>query len=107
MIRGYLVEDAALDKKFRNLKCHYKTIKDNNKKTKTGQGRVCWEYFNIMDEIFDGDKTINIENILSSMAACTREQKENVEIETASNSNIQSNKGKFISKTIIYTYSLV
>ncbi|CAG9832265.1 unnamed protein product [Diabrotica balteata] len=65
---GYIVTEDILDKKFRNMKCHYKTIKDNNKKTKTGQGRVKWEYFDIMDNIFQEDKTINPDEVLSSMS---------------------------------------
>lgn len=64
--KGYSVSETILDRKFRNMKHHYKTIVDNNKKTKTGRGRICWEYFNAFEEIFVEDKTIHSGPILSS-----------------------------------------
>ncbi|CAH1109674.1 unnamed protein product [Psylliodes chrysocephalus] len=65
-VHGMLEEDD-LDRKIRNLKHHYKTIKDNNKKTKTGQGRIVWEYYQMFEEIFVDDRTINHGVILSSL----------------------------------------
>jgi len=51
----------------RNLKHTYKTIKDNNKKTSTGRGRIGWEWYNDMENIFREDRTINIGPTLASM----------------------------------------
>lgn len=53
----------------RNLKHTYKNIKDNNKKTSTGRGRINWEWFDIMEDIFREDKTINIGATISSMVS--------------------------------------
>ncbi|XP_072377499.1 uncharacterized protein [Diabrotica undecimpunctata] len=64
---NYMVCEEDLDRKMRNLKHHYKTIKDNNKKSSTGRGRIIWEYFNMFEEIFADDKTINHGKIYSSL----------------------------------------
>ncbi|EFN69923.1 hypothetical protein EAG_00764, partial [Camponotus floridanus] len=56
---GYNVSEDILDRKMRNMKRSYKTIKENNKKSTTGRGRVSWEYFDTFEEIFANDKTIN------------------------------------------------
>lgn len=53
----------------RNLKHFYKSIKDNNKKTNTGHGRINWEWYDIMENIFREDKTINIGSTLASMVS--------------------------------------
>lgn len=37
---GYNVNEDLLDRKMRNLKQSYKSIKNNNKKTSTGRGRL-------------------------------------------------------------------
>ncbi|CAG9772853.1 unnamed protein product [Ceutorhynchus assimilis] len=63
---GYNITVQELDCKMRNIKHHYKTIKDNNK-NKTGRGRIVWEYYDIVDELFLDDKTINHGKILNSM----------------------------------------
>lgn len=62
------MNEEILDRKMRNLKQSYKSIKDNNKKTTTGRGRINWEWFDIMEDIFREDRTINIGPTLSSMA---------------------------------------
>lgn len=67
-LKNYNVNEEILDRKMRNLKQSYKSIKDNNKKTTTGRGRINWEWFDIMEDIFRDDRTINIGPTLSSMA---------------------------------------
>lgn len=67
-LKNYNVNEEILDRKMRNLKQSYKSIKDNNKKTTTGRGRINWEWFDIMEDIFREDRTINIGPTLSSMA---------------------------------------
>lgn len=65
---GYAnLNEDFLDRKMRNMKKSYKTIKDNNKKSSTGRGRVSWEYFETFEEIFADDVTINCCSTLSSM----------------------------------------
>lgn len=54
-----------LDRKLRNLKKTYKDNKD--KKNKTGESCIKWEYFEIMDDIFFNDKTMNPTHTISSM----------------------------------------
>ncbi|XP_050516598.1 uncharacterized protein LOC126891464 [Diabrotica virgifera virgifera] len=49
------------------MKQTHKTIKDNKDKKRTGRGQVSWEYFDIMEDIFGEDKTINIGHTISSM----------------------------------------
>lgn len=40
-MHGYTnINEETLDRKMRNMKISYKTIKENNKKTSTGRGRV-------------------------------------------------------------------
>ncbi|CAL1678838.1 unnamed protein product [Lasius platythorax] len=65
--QGYNVNEDAVDRKMRNMKKSYRTIKDNNKKSSTGRGRVHWEYFDIFEDIFRNDATINHGPTLSSM----------------------------------------
>lgn len=67
-LKNYNVNEEILERKMRNLKQSYKSIKDNNKKTITGRGRINWEWFDIMEDIFREDRTINIGPTLSSMA---------------------------------------
>lgn len=47
---GYSVDEDTLDRKMRNMKRTYKTIKENKKKSITG--RVSWEYYNTFQDIF-------------------------------------------------------
>lgn len=61
------LNEDLLDRKMRNMKKSYKNIKDNNKKSNTGRGRVSWEYFETFEEIFANDMTINCSSTLSSM----------------------------------------
>lgn len=65
---GYtnLTEDT-LDRKLRNLKKTFRTIKDNNRKSSTGRGRITWEYYDIFEEIFIDDRTINFGPTISSL----------------------------------------
>lgn len=42
-LHNYNIIEEILDRKMRNLKQSYKNIKDNNKKTNTGHGRITWE----------------------------------------------------------------
>jgi len=44
----------------RNLKQSYKNIKDNNKKTSTGRGRITWDWYETMEDIFK--ETLNIKD---------------------------------------------
>lgn len=62
------ITEDTLDRKFRNLKKTYRAIKDNNKKSSTGRGRITWEYFDTFEEIFSDDRTINFGPTLSSMS---------------------------------------
>lgn len=75
--KGYNVNADTLDRKMRNMKATFTKIKDNNKKSKTGRGRVNWEYFERFNEIFAEDKTINISNVITSIVVndieCRRE----------------------------------
>jgi len=65
---GYAnLNEDLLDRKMRNMKKSYKNIKENNKKTSTGRGRVSWEYFDTFEEIFANDVTINCCPTLSSI----------------------------------------
>lgn len=65
---GYAdLNEDLLDRKMRNMKKSYKNIKDNNKKSSTGRGRVSWEYFDTFEDIFANDITINCSSTISSM----------------------------------------
>lgn len=59
------VPEDILDRKMRNMKKTYRTIKDNQKLT--GRGRITWEYFEIFENMFFDDKTINTGPTFSSM----------------------------------------
>lgn len=59
------VTEDILDRKMRNMKKTYRTIKDNQKLS--GRGRITWDYFEIFEDIFFEDKTINTGPTLSSM----------------------------------------
>jgi len=50
------VTEDILDRKMRNMKKTYRTIKDNKKLS--GRGRITWEYFETFENIFFDDKTI-------------------------------------------------
>lgn len=65
--KGYQITWAALDRKWRNLKKTYTTIKDNSRKT--GRGRMTWEYLDVFDEIYIRDETINLPPTISSSVA--------------------------------------
>lgn len=73
---GYTnVDEDLLDRKMRNMKRSYKTIKDNNKKNSTGRGRVSWEYYDILENIYAEDKTINHGSTLESTNIAGTSQK--------------------------------
>ncbi|KAK5648095.1 hypothetical protein RI129_002987 [Pyrocoelia pectoralis] len=83
---GYSVTEELLDRKMRNMKKSYKTIKDNNKKSNTGRGRISWEYFDTFEEIFADDVTINCSSTISSMQKDTASGNTNdAEVNTFSN----------------------
>ncbi|EFN86471.1 hypothetical protein EAI_04618, partial [Harpegnathos saltator] len=56
-VNGYTDENMVdiLDKKMRNMKRSYKIIKENNKKSTTGRGRISWEYYDIFEDLFAKD----------------------------------------------------
>lgn len=62
---GYSVTPDMCDKKFRNLKITFKTIRDKMKKT--GRARQHWAYFNTMEEIFKTDSTVNPPCLIASL----------------------------------------
>jgi hypothetical protein len=62
---GYNFTDHSVERKFRNLKSHFLKIKDNN--TKTGRGRKSWQYFDVMEEIFERDRCVNPTSCISSI----------------------------------------
>jgi len=65
--KNYHVDENIFDCKMRNLKKSYRNLLDNNKKTNTGRGRITWEWYNNMEEIFREDRTVHIGPTLSSM----------------------------------------
>lgn len=67
------VTTDMLDRKMRNLKHSFKLIKDNNKKSTTGRGRIQWEWYEIMEDIFLEDRTINTGHTLSSLPPTSQE----------------------------------
>ncbi|XP_024891590.1 uncharacterized protein LOC112467274 [Temnothorax curvispinosus] len=62
---NYNVTVDILDRKMRNMKKTYRTIKDNQKSS--SRGRITWEFFETFENIFFDDKTMNIGPTLSSM----------------------------------------
>lgn len=64
--KHYYVTESVLDAKFRNLKHHYKFIKDN--KGKSGRGRISWDFFEQMDDLLQNDRSVNPGPILATMA---------------------------------------
>lgn len=88
--KGYNVTEDQLDRKIRNMKKTYRTIKDNNKKTSSGRGRISWEYFDIFEEIFEEDCTINIGSTLSSLNELRENEQEELHTEE-SNSSLSYN----------------
>lgn len=69
----------------RNLKQSYRSLKDNNKKNSTERGAISWEWYEIIEDIFREDETINIDATLSSMTF--PEKKENTQSTTLSTSS--------------------
>lgn len=63
--KGYSINADNLDKKMRNMKNRYKTIK--LKRHSTGQGQITWDYFADFEDIFENDRTINCGPTISSM----------------------------------------
>ncbi|KAJ8973473.1 hypothetical protein NQ317_013467, partial [Molorchus minor] len=64
---GYDVKGDIIDKKFRNMKNTFNKIKDNKKTKRTGRGVIQWPYYTKFDSIFVDDKTVNINNIISTL----------------------------------------
>ncbi|CAG9771337.1 unnamed protein product [Ceutorhynchus assimilis] len=79
--KGYIVTIDLLDRKFRNMKKTYKDNKD--KKKTTGESSITWEYFEIMDEIFFNDKTMNPTTTISSMEPVLKNSKVNLNSEVS------------------------
>jgi len=94
---GYTnVSEDILDRKMRNMKRSYKTIKENNKKSTTGRGRLSWEYFDTFEEIFANDKTINPNSTLESTinietVVPTTEQSTELSVTEKENENFSTN----------------
>lgn len=59
------VTEDILGRKMSNMKKTYRIIKDNQKLS--GRERITWEHFEIFENIFFDDKTMNIGPTLSSM----------------------------------------
>ena len=78
--KNYNINEAILDRKMRNLKKSYRNLVDNNKKTSTGRGRINWEWYNNMEEIFKEDRTVHIGPTLSSitMTMANNEESNNI-----------------------------
>jgi len=74
----------------RNLKKSYRNLLDNNKRTSTGRGRITWEWYNNMEEIFREDRTVHIGPTLSSMPTENNTVNENFCALTTSTCNDQS-----------------
>lgn len=69
---GYVgVDEDMLDRKMRNMRRSYKMIKENNNRSSTGRGRVCWQYYDIFEDIFCDDRTINHSSTLQSTLSNT------------------------------------
>ena len=68
----------------RNLKKSYRNLVDNNKKTSTGRGRINWEWYNNMEEIFKEDRTVHIGPTLSSMTMTMANNEESNNIPSTS-----------------------
>lgn len=49
------IDEDFLDRKMRNMKKTFRTIRDNIKQNPTGRGKVSWEYYEIFEEIFADD----------------------------------------------------
>jgi len=49
------------------MKKTYLKIHDNNKKSSTGGGAISWEYYDTFYNIFDSNKSVAMNNVLSSM----------------------------------------
>lgn len=64
--RGYSVTPDMLDRKFRNMTRTFKQIKDNNKKSTTGTGRINWEYFEAFEKMFEVDRSVNFQPPIAS-----------------------------------------
>lgn len=59
-IKGYNVSEDILDRKMRNLKQSYKSIKENNRKSSTGLDRITWKWYDTMDTLFKEDRIVNV-----------------------------------------------
>ncbi|KAI4455548.1 myb/sant-like dna-binding domain [Holotrichia oblita] len=68
MIEGGCAVDAAvLDQKLSNMKSTFNKIKDNNKTSSTGRGRINWPYYERMNQIFQCDKTVHLPAVVSTL----------------------------------------
>ncbi|KAK4887898.1 hypothetical protein RN001_004169 [Aquatica leii] len=62
---GYSFTEQAIERKFRNMKNHFLKIRDNN--TKTGRGRKSWQYYDMMENLFENDACVHPVSPVSSM----------------------------------------
>ncbi|KAK4883389.1 hypothetical protein RN001_006708 [Aquatica leii] len=67
---GHIVTEEILDRKCRNLKKTFTSIKDNIKRT--GRGQISWEHFYAFDAIYKEDRTINVPKTISSVLQARR-----------------------------------
>lgn len=58
--KGYNVSEDILDRKMRNLKQSYKSIKENNRKTGAVLNRITWKWYDTMDNLFKEDRIVNV-----------------------------------------------
>lgn len=54
------------------MKKTYTNIKDTHKKT--GRGRVAWEYFDLFEEVYETDLTMNMPKTISSTGSNLNEK---------------------------------
>jgi hypothetical protein len=62
---GYAFTEQSVERKFRNMKSHFLKIRDNN--TKTGRGRKSWQYYDMMEDLFENDACVHPVLHVSSM----------------------------------------
>lgn len=60
------INEYQIDKKFRNLKKTYTTIRDTQKCKARKRGPVTWEYFDIFEEICENNQTVNYSDTINS-----------------------------------------
>ncbi|XP_033729771.1 uncharacterized protein LOC117318958 [Pecten maximus] len=69
--RGYSCSHEECDRKFRGMRMRYKIIKQRH--TSTGNNRISWNYFQVMDDMFRGDPAVTPVTSVSSLQPERRE----------------------------------